>query len=344
MIHKLFISLFLLFSVQLWALNSNDIVSIPIDKPIWAFGLNDASWLFPNIKRNSKVAIFDFSIKQMNMPKVETQQREDDIGRTSRSIPLYIFERLFIESDIEPVNYVFCVKNIGPIVSAKRTSGIELNDQLKNRYDYIITGTVEKNYLNLQTVIKIYVFETKNKIEKLIVEYKTLGKSTPEAGAIASDLLIVKFIKLAKCKTIDLVNIYQRPQNNVVPYYLDGLGQLLMQTLIQNKIVSKEGLWGEKDILQLYKTLWDNDNNNNCIKIMYIKGIIASIDYKGDAYISHIDGLKRYIFENINSSDYIVKLSPILFKKINDTSSYKKVTNILNKNESGEYLNWINNL
>jgi hypothetical protein len=77
--------------------------------------------------------------------------------------------------------------------------------------------------------------------------------------------------------------------------------------------------------------------------LMYLKGIVASIDYDGTAYAAHINCLKEYIlsFLDINPNDFIVNFSPIVFKKINDKDFYNKVYYVLKNKKTDGYEQWL---
>lgn len=317
--------------------------AVSISRPIWSTGFEDASWLFPDIERKTKIAIFGFSIEEKNFTRTAGAGKEDDIGRASRSIALYIMERLFIESDIEPAYYVLYINNIGCVVSSVRGEGKELSETLQNKYDYIITGAIERNHSNAKITIKIFIYEQKTGTEKIIIEHITERKSVEESCSEAANLLIDKMLVMPYCsKTNDLGSHYKRPKVSTAPYYLSGLGQLLTQTLAHNTIIPKESLWGEKNMLDWYRKLMEDDIGNNCARLMFLKGVIASIDYKGEAYLFYLNGLKTYInaLKKINLDDPMVKLSPLLFKKINDKGSFDDICIMLKKNTN--YMNWLN--
>jgi len=317
--------------------------AITVSQPIWSSGFNDASWLFPKIERKKKIAIFGFSVKEENFSRQAGENKEDDIGRTSRAAPLYIMERLFVETDTEPANYVLLVVNKGPVISPVRSEGKELTKTLENKYDYILTGAIERNRLNLTTTVKIFLYEQKSGGENIIAEYKS-DKSVEETAFNAAALAIDKLIEILSCgKSADSADYYARPKPAVAPYYLSGLGQLLTQTLVQNQLVSND-IWGEDNMLNWYMRLSDDDSNNNCAKLMYLKGIIASIDYGGKAYNAHIANLKEYvdIFKDINPDDLAVKLSPLFYKKTNDMNSFGEICGILKNKGSIEYVDWLN--
>ena len=92
--------------------------AIRIDRPIWAYGLNDPKWLFRQHERQGKsVAIMSLANTSPSEAKVPFSQREDDLGRLTRSIPLYLAESLFCWSDLKPTAAIPVIMGKGPIVS-----------------------------------------------------------------------------------------------------------------------------------------------------------------------------------------------------------------------------------
>jgi hypothetical protein len=271
----------------------------------------------------------------------EQEQKENDIGRTSRSLPLYLAERLYLEREVIPVNYVFCLKNVGPIVTGTRTSGKEYSAQFSEKPDFIITGTIEKDYLDFQTVIKIYLYSKKNDSEQLIMEKRSFNENISEIAASVADDALNIISKLTCTKEIPLGIKYPRPKKEQLPFYLDGLGQILMQTLVQNEIFPKEKIWGESDMLNWYQRLWISDSSNNCIILLYIKGIVASIDYQGEAYKNHLRIIKYHISNSKMEDDYFTLIAPLIYKKLNDTKNLKEALKKANKYNSLAYQSWL---
>lgn len=322
------------------------IFSVTINKPIFSSGLQDPSWLFPNIKRENKIVFFNFAANNNEAGVKEGSSKEGNIGRLSRAIPLYIMERLFIETNSEPAVNIIFAENIGPVLAGARNEGKNLNEQLKNKYDFIVTGLITRNISESKITIQIFLYEIKSDTENMFIEYIASNNETLEQASFnAANLFLEKIRTILNYKNNDqsFIDYYKRPKENIGAVYLLGSAQLLTQTFAHNKFTSPKELFGENNMLNWYKYLMESDINNNCAKLMYLKGIIASIDYGGSAYINHIDSFKRYILmlKDINLSDPIVKLSPLFFKKINDKMSFKTMYEILKKQEDKEYIKWL---
>ena len=236
MIKKTTIILTLLIPIiNCMAQTNSDISLISIDRPLWTLGLKDPSWLLPDIKRDKKLAIFAFN-KIVNVSAKEESQKEDNIGRVSRAIPLFISERLILETNLNVTFFVAYKKGIGPVVSTQRTPGDQLAKSLSQlNLDYIITGTIEES--NNETTIIIYVYDVTSGQERVASLIKRTRIDISEVGAeSANDFLKNSLIFLSYSKlNQDLYNFSRTSVYNT-SYYLTGLGQLFMQMLTVNNI------------------------------------------------------------------------------------------------------------
>ena len=322
------------------AQSQSDFSTISIDRPIWCLGLEDASWLLPNIKRDKKVALFAFN-NVFDSTAKEGTKKENDIGRITRAIPLYIAERLTLETNLNANLLVVCKNGIGPVLAGKRTAGKELATSLSTQnLDYIVTGIIEEN--KNQTIISIYLYETKSNKEELITQIKRNNTDISEVGAESVNDFFKNASIFQNYKAIETNNYnYSRPSAEMTSYYLKGIGQLLMQMLVVNNIISKDQLWGEDEMLNWYQTLLRNEPNNHCCKLLYFNGIVSSISYKGSAYKNHVEGfIKNNDFKD--NSDPIVRLFPILYNKLNDRINLTKSIEKLSKAKSEDYKRWLN--
>jgi len=149
--------LLLVLSLKILAGEAPNISALSLEVPIWANGLNNAKWLFSDGKEDSKkIGFFNLSARKANMPKEAITQREDDIGRTSRSLPLYLAERINVETDCSATNYIFVVQGAGPVLSGEEWGFESLKDiAIKNDLAIVVFGHYEKDYLDLRSTLKV---------------------------------------------------------------------------------------------------------------------------------------------------------------------------------------------
>lgn len=336
---KTIILLIIIFkTLQIMAQQNTDIALIPIDRPIWSLGLNDPKWLLPNIDREKKIAIFAFN-KIFKQNEQESEQTETEIGRVSRAIPMYIMERLYFETNIAPTFFVACKQNIGPLISGVRTIGAEISESLKHmELDYIVTGVIEEIRNDIK--IDIYLYETSSDKEFVITSITSSNKDFDELSVNTTQDFLSKFKSNYKMDSKNQTNIFKAPKNDLISYYIKGIGQLLMQVLVNNDVMPYESLWGEDDMLEWYFDLTSHEPDNISHQLLYFNGIISSISYGGQAYKNQIERIEYYIEHNDNSN-LIVKLSPILYYKLDDKTKLANSLSRLEQINNQEYIDWI---
>ena len=335
----------LMLPVAYAAADEPEVANMYLDRPIWALGLHDAKWLVPkNPGSKSPIfAFFSFSSQKTNMPDKPTEQREDNTGRTTRSLPLYLAERINVETNCRAENHVFVVKNSGPVVSGQEWDIKTLMGLFKsNPPDYFVTGHIVQDYLDLRSTITLKIWDVKGKKE--LIEL-TEARLFSEAVNVASKLpsRFSTYVGTKGLCSFQSSSIYPAPSEQLLSPYLDALGQLLIQSLAENKVVPPESIWGEEDMLNWYLTLRKHMPFSDAPKLMYVRGVLASVDYGGATKQKYVPGL----IEELKTSrvdDVLFKLSPLVYAKLKDHASCEKKKLSLKRTATGIYRDWLNTI
>lgn len=332
----------LLFASSSMAFDSKDIVTVQLDRPVWALGLGDATWLMPEKAPNSpSFAILSFSAEMRGVPKEGQEQKEDDIGRTSRALPLYLAERINLETACLSVNYNPVLKGSGPVVSGERTDGNSISSVFKGKHAFIVTGHFEKDYLNLSNKLTIYLYDTLSAKERPLVEITSIFQSQSDMASKAADEFFTKLGDAGICSFRAPQKQFPRPPKEFAKEYMDGLGQLFMQTLVQNDYVSKSSLWGEDNMLNWYVSLGKVMPEAATPRLMHLRGVLASFSYGTEAYKSHISGLSEYLMRLNDTNDPINRISPIFFHKVGMVKAFETKKRSLEKIKDEGYRRWL---
>jgi hypothetical protein len=307
---------FFIFSTSLKAEEIPEISTLTLDMPIWAVGFHDAKWLINSSKSNpKKIGFFNLSAKKSNMPKEPTTQKEDDLGRTSRSLPLYLAERINIETQCAAINYVFVAQGKGPIVSGESWDFNSFKELANTeKLDFIVFGHYEKDYLDLRSFLKLEVWDVKKEIEVFSIFEKSLFK---EASSVAAKLPS-SFQNILESKNIcHFVDSkkYPKPKPDILAPYLDGLGQMLAQTLADNEVISGSSIWGEVQMIEWYRSLWQYMPESDANKLMFAKGIMTSKRYGGVAHKDYSKNFRDFMKSNFHKNDTLSKISPLFYSE-----------------------------
>lgn len=334
----------LLLSSQLWAGEAPKISVLSLDVPIWASGLNNAEWLLAKNKNHPKrIGFFNLSAKKSNMPKEPVTEKEDDIGRTSRSLPLYLAERINVETECSATNYIFVVRGQGPIVSGQEWSFEDLKSiAIEAGLDFLVFGHYEKDYLDLRSTLKIEVWDVKSE-KKVFSIIKHNLFSEPSSAAAKIPASFQKKITSNDICQYTKSKHYPKPPSNMLPPYLDGLGQLLSQTLADNKIVPGNTIWGEVNMIEWYRRLWQHMPESDATRLMFAKGLIASKRYGGTAHKEYSLNFSNFLESNFDVSDTLSKLSPLFYSEFEYKSKCINAKKKLSKTK-GRYNEWLLNV
>lgn len=337
-----FILSLLLISTGCLAGETPKVTSAYIDRPLWALSLEEADWLLPDKGGEGKtLGFFSFSHEKTNMPEKATVQQEDDTGRTTRSLPIYLAERINLDTACNAENHIFVVKGSGPVVSGKEWDRDILLDYLgDNAPDYIVTGHIKQDYLDTRTTITLNVWDTEKQKEVMNISESALFSQSQNVAAVLPGKFFQKINTVLGCET-ELSTRYPRPPEDLLPVYLDALGQLLAQTLTQNGMMPAEAIWGEENMLNWYLDLWESFPQSDAPKLMYIRGVLASVEYGGVAEEKFAPNLISYLSKIEQSNRVLNRLSPLIYARLGQQDKCEKQKSSLQKLASRDYAKWL---
>ncbi len=292
---------------------SAEIVSL--DKPIFYYGLKDADWLLPEVTRNGpKIVIMPLA--NINAGNKMVMQREDDIGRLTRSIPLYIGEKLFFETNCS-TQVLIPVTNDGSVI----TTGTEYDvDYLlaglakrkeNNVPDIYVSGTIKDTDNTCEVVISIWDCKSRQKIKSISQnsEEREIGKLIKELA----DELFKYLDSINDFKRVKPINYYRPLDNTLVGGQLLAYGQAFILVLASNKLGKKESIFGESGIIRNPLDLSLMALDILIPKILFISNLAKAFSYHSDVLAEFKKYAIKLISDNKND-EYIVKLSPLVYK------------------------------
>ncbi|WP_227247507.1 tetratricopeptide repeat protein [Paraburkholderia caribensis] len=121
------------------------ISTVVLNQPIWHYGLRDANWLFTQKPEDAEEVGFFALSKIVDGSERAESQREDDLGRLTRAIPLYLAEATHYWSDYAANCYIQIVEGAGPVVTGGETDGNALFEIVPSRMKYFVTGQIGRS-------------------------------------------------------------------------------------------------------------------------------------------------------------------------------------------------------
>ncbi|MDS0524588.1 hypothetical protein NNC19_02785 [Clostridium sp. SHJSY1] len=311
---------------------------IVLDSPIWYYQLNDPEWLIRKKETVEKIGLIpyvDLTKKENGEHEV---QAEDGIGTLTRTIPLYIGERISFSTNYDENFVIPFAENFGPIVTNKEYNQEALKEISKKiGCDRLITGSLTLK--NTTLIVRNYIYDTKtDSIETIIydLDEECFGE---DLNDMVKDVVIDHL-----GNTSDEASYYEHPSNEEIPAYISALGQQLTQTFIANRYLKREALWGEKDILSWYFNMALKNPKSEVAKIMIASGVTKSKEYGSNLYLEIKEQVVG-IFETHKEEKYAKRLLPLIYKVYEMNDEFEAIKEKLLSEENDEkFIKWINNL
>ncbi|AJP58104.1 hypothetical protein UC34_16270 [Pandoraea vervacti] len=289
------------------------ISTLALRQPIWHYGLRDADWLFTQKAEDAEVVGFFALSKTLDGSERAESQRENELGRLTRAIPLYLAEAAHYWSDYAANCYIQIVEGGGPVVSGGETDGNALFDTAPPRMKYFVTGEIgrsgEGDQAQWQISLHLWGCETRTK------QASETGKTAQaEIGALVATLEQRLLERIGRKREQPLDAFYQRPTAEVMSAYLAELGQSFMLTLLANNLLPKSAIWSERAMLDWPLTMALRWPAAEVPKLMYISGLGKALDYQSEILAEYKERSLQLLRDARQANSPVAQLAPLVWK------------------------------
>jgi tetratricopeptide (TPR) repeat protein len=255
--------------------------TLALSQPIWHYGLRNAEWLFAQKPEGApEVGFFALSKITKGNDRAE-EQREDELGRLTRAIPLYLAEAAHYWSEYAASCYILIVEGGGPVVSGGDTDGAGLFDIVPPGMKYFVTGELGRSGEGdaVQWRISLSLWDCSTRAKQASESGRA---SQEELGNLVLKLEQRLLARIGMQRSKPLDDFYLHPNAEVMPVYLAALGQSFMLTLVANERMPKSSLWGERVMLDWPLNMALQWPTFEVPKLMYISSLGKALDYHSD--------------------------------------------------------------
>ncbi|RMO83299.1 tetratricopeptide repeat protein [Pseudomonas syringae group genomosp. 3] len=314
--------------------------TVALTRPVWHYGLRNADWLFAQKPEDAPQVGFFALSKIMGKEERAESQREDDVGRYTRAIPLYLAESVHYWSDYAANCYVQVAEGAGPVVSGVEADGNDLFDIVPPTTKYFVTGEVgcsgEGDQAQWRISLSLWNCTTRT---RQTVESGSAGKA--ELGGLILDLQqrLLAGIGLKREQPLDV--FYQQPVAEVLPVYLTQLGQSFMLTLLANDHLPKSSMWGERAMLEWPLNMALQWPQVETAKLMYISGLGKAFDYKSDILGEYKQRSLELLKELQQANSPAWRLAPLIWKAFGMQAELQDFSAKLPPDTSPAYIAWL---
>lgn len=299
--------------VQQVAPDDVKITTLSVTQPIWHYGLCKADWLFnQKPEETAKIGFFALS-KIPDGLAAQGIQREDELGRLSRAIPLYLAEAVHYWSDYAACTYFLMAEGHGPVLTGQPMVGEDIYEILPPDMKYVVTGEIgctgEGEQRRWQIALSLWNCTTRSKQLTETEEATDAG-----LGNVMQELERKLLMQAGLKREHPLDAFYQRPPADALPVYLTGLGQSLMLTLLANQQVPYSEVWNERAMLDLPLNISRHWPSLTAAKIMYLSGLGKAFDYHSEALPGYQTSSLEWLRTESSQHSVIEGLSPLMWK------------------------------
>lgn len=266
-----------------------EVETIALERPVWTYNLREPTWLVSD-KDESLPRIALISLAKVVDPSARAEeQREDDVGRMTRAIPLYLAEAIHFWTDFRASTLVPCVKNGGPVVFGGGGNDRALCAQFAANYTHLISGEIDASADQWRVTCRLWDCATQEQLTEATVE-----ADFPGLGAASLKLEAQLLSHIGRGRNEPQDPFYQRPPADAMSPYLGALGQHFMMSLLANGF-PKSGLWGERSMLEWPLNMALHWPRLEAAKLMYFSGLAKAAAYGSEILPEFKDRTKEYL-------------------------------------------------
>ena len=218
-----------------------EVAVLVLDRPPWAAGLHDASWLLPEgSRRGASIAVVPFAVRSAGAEEARVERSTND-GRLARGAALALAEALQFCTSAQIRILLPEVAGQGALVTGTPWTAEDLNELTEEAPDFYVTGIVEAGGLG------VVVWRPDE--DRPALELRRPGRDGATLLAL-QDQLVEAFQTDGAVVARPPAPPYVRPPRTVAGAYLEVLEQARAMTVAAQGVVPRERLYGERAMLQ----------------------------------------------------------------------------------------------
>lgn len=316
------------------------ISTLSLTQPVWHYGLGNANWLFSQkAKEAPSVGFFAWS-KIADGEQHSESQREDDIGRLTRAIPLYFAEAVHYQSDYASRFYVQVVEGGGPVLSSGEIDGSTLFDIVPPEMAYFVTGEMgcrgEGEQREWQISLSLWDCASR---EKKATESARVIQAEPGTQVLELERRLLAQVGLPRKEPFDA--FWLRPSAEAIDIYLGELGQAFTLTMLANNITPTSAMWGERTMLEWPLQMALQWPQTETAKLMYLSGLGKAFDYRSEILPEFQRRTLELLREAENSNSPAARLAPLVWKIFGMDDALRAHRENLPEEVDAAYRDWL---
>ncbi len=315
--------------------DSTDVTYISLNKPVWFYGLRNAAWLLPTHDTRAKLIAFT----PLSCPAANAgPQPEDDRGRFSRAVPLFLAESCWFRSGLRPVAMIPAVKGSGPAMLDKEMSEEEVWDLGTAGIGYVVTGTLAEDGLNCELSLTLYDAMTKEKVQR----FSRTGPRFKLGGMVLE--LDEELRAIFSGQALPENSWYEAPSPALIDGYLGSLARALTLFLAQKKVVPSDQVVGEPNLLTWIGDFASAAPGLPVPPIMFASAIGSDRGMGSDIYKGFKDQAFALVARESDPTSPFYRVAPLVFQLFDNADLYADRCGVLLENADTPLIDWLSSL
>ncbi|CAA6605072.1 conserved hypothetical protein [Rhodospirillaceae bacterium LM-1] len=319
-----------------------ELMMTSVDGPIWTRGLDDAaSWLMASCQEGLRLDILPLTIapkdEQGQMPSM---QIEDDEGRLSRALPLFLAEMLAFNATVRPRTLIPALIGKGPVVTSQDwpLDRLLVDFGRGGPVWLAMTGRMPVKGFAARLEIDIWNGATGEKLA-------TVKQMARNGAAHAALQLAAKvqeaLIAQGLAQPRQPPDWYEPPQETDQEGWLLALGQLLAQQHALNKLIPAELLWNEHGMFETHFRLAESAAGWTPAALLAACSLLAGLAYGSPVAGRYVKALERLLDRHDGKTDAVDRLAPLVRLRLKDQAGFQKAKERLASIDDPVYRLWL---
>jgi tetratricopeptide (TPR) repeat protein len=309
-----------------------------LEDPVWLLGLMQAQWLLPpalpTSRRVALLALANTTEREAAENNEVIAGREDDIGRLTRAIPLYLADSLRFRTDAEPFTVMPIVPGRAMAVFGGDWDAASAGD---TGAEFVISGSLARTSNDYALRLCLWQSGGGEPIETIDVRgaEEDFERTLLDAETRLVNMLTVNHVAIAQERS----TLFRQP-DGLFRRYLDAYGQAYALGLASNGVLPASMLFGERHMLRWFLDLALAMSGAPIPRIMLIAGLANSRRCGSQTYLE----LKREsetLLDDAKNDDAIARLMPLFYRVYDMTEEFERSRDAQMMSGGDDYVRWL---
>ncbi|HEY0079484.1 MAG TPA: tetratricopeptide repeat protein [Pyrinomonadaceae bacterium] len=321
---------------------AGELTMVQFEMPIWLYGMRNPSWMLDERQRLTRIAFLGLANISLNDADAPRLQRENELGRLTRSIPFFLLEQFLFSTDSNPSALMPVMPGVGAAVITEPWPFETFANAIPEETRFVVAGAVEGDNAGYEISLEVWDVALKEKVHK--IGKRTSPEEHGQAVLELKDKLMDYFVA-ARLMQKSREPAFSLPLSaELLNMYLITLGQSFTLSLLENEMTRRELLWGERNIMTDFLRLAAETEGAQAPKIMLLSAMAKNKNSGSELYKEFKATVLTLLDTEKEKTSPFYKLSPLGYKVYELEEAFTERKRELLETEDVRYRQWLESL